>query len=144
MRVDRGPAGSTGTPRLVLLGRKKDMIIRGKTNIYPGLYEPVIAGIDGVAQAAMVGVPDGIGDEAVWLAVEPRQGQDPAALLRTLHRELPLLIDESALPDRIEAMPRLPASGRHRKPDRVALRALFSDRLTYGSPQRDRPSVETP
>ncbi|MEO5317907.1 class I adenylate-forming enzyme family protein [Arthrobacter sp. CC3] len=149
VRVDRGPAGSTGTPRLVLLGRKKDMIIRGKTNIYPGLYEPVIAGIDGVAQAAMVGVPDGIGDETVWLAVEPRQGQDPAALLRTLHRELPLLIDESALPDRIEAMPRLPASGRHRKPDRVALRALFSDRLTHGSPphgspQRDRPPEGTP
>ncbi|WLQ06884.1 class I adenylate-forming enzyme family protein [Arthrobacter oryzae] len=136
VRVDHG--------RLVLLGRKKDMIIRGKTNIYPGLYEPVIAGIDGVAQAAMVGVPDGIGDEAVWLAVEPHQGQDHAALLRTLRRELPLLIDESALPDRIEVMPKLPASGRHRKPDRVALRALFADRRPEGSPLRDRPSEGAP
>lgn len=149
VRVDHGPAGSGGTPRLVLLGRKKDMIIRGKTNIYPGLYEPVIAGVAGVAQAAMVGVPDGIGDEAVWLAVEPRQGQDQAALLRTLHRELPRLIDESALPDRIEIMPKLPASGRHRKPDRLALRALFADRPPEGrapqaSPPRDRPSERTP
>ena len=135
VRVDSAPgstagaggAGSpAGTPRLVLLGRKKDMIIRGKTNIYPGLYEPVITGVEGVGQAVMVGVPDGIGDEAVWLAVEPLPGQGHAALLRTLQRNLPKLIDESALPDRIEIMAKLPASGRHRKPDRGALRALFA------------------
>lgn len=106
------------------------MIIRGKTNIYPGLYEPVIAGIACVAQAVMVGVPNGIGDEAVWLAVEPRPGQAHDALLRTLQRELPKLIDESALPDSIEIMPHLPTSGRHRKPDRIALRTLFSERVT--------------
>ncbi|UZX04126.1 acyl--CoA ligase [Arthrobacter sp. CDRTa11] len=135
-RTDQGP-GETGGPgsgpgpaRLVLLGRKKDMIIRGKTNIYPGLYEPVIAGIACVAQAVMVGVPNGIGDEAVWLAVEPRPGQAHDALLRTLQRELPKLIDESALPDSIEIMPHLPTSGRHRKPDRIALRTLFSERVT--------------
>ena len=119
------------------------MIIRGKTNIYPGLYEPVIAGIDGVAQAAMVGVPDGIGDEAVWLAVEPQHGRNQEALLRTLRRELPRLIDESALPDRIEIMPKMPASGRHRKPDRMALRALFADRGRK-EPAADRPSEGTP
>ncbi|MBT2537090.1 class I adenylate-forming enzyme family protein [Arthrobacter sp. ISL-69] len=129
-----GPAGSSSAPRLVLLGRKKDMIIRGKTNIYPGLYEPVIAGIEGVGQAVMVGVPDGIGDEAVWLAVEPQHGRNQETLLRMLRRELPKLIDESALPDRIEIMPRLPASGRHRKPDRIALRALFAERPPEGRP----------
>ena len=131
-----GPAGpaADGTPRLVLLGRKKDMIIRGKTNIYPGLYEPVIAGIEGVGQAVMVGVPDGIGDEAVWLAVEPQRGRNQEALLRTLRSELPKLIDESALPDQIEIMPKLPVSGRHRKPDRMALRALFAERPTEGMP----------
>ncbi|MEV7131387.1 class I adenylate-forming enzyme family protein [Arthrobacter sp. NPDC093128] len=151
VRLDHGPAGPAGpvddpaaaagspsAPRLVLLGRKKDMIIRGKTNIYPGLYEPVIAGIDGVGQAVMVGVPDGIGDEAVWLAVEPH-GRNQETLLRTLRGELPKLIDESALPDRIEIMPRLPASGRHRKPDRIALRARFEDLRS-----QDRPPEGTP
>src|SRR5260221_9806706 len=29
--------------RIVLLGRKKDMIIRAHQNVYPGLYEPTIA-----------------------------------------------------------------------------------------------------
>jgi acyl-CoA synthetase (AMP-forming)/AMP-acid ligase II len=143
-RLDHGPEepggpGERGPARMVLLGRKKDMIIRGKTNIYPGLYEPVIAGIAGVAQAVMVGVPNGIGDEAVWLAVEPRPGQAHDALLRTLQRDLPKLIDESALPDSIEIMPHLPTSGRHRKPDRIALRTLFSDRAVtaHGSTRLD-------
>ena len=31
-------------------------------------------------------------------------------------------------------MPWLPASGRHRKPDRIALRALFADRPPEGTP----------
>lgn len=131
VRLDHGPGGPGGEPgaaRLVLLGRKKDMIIRGKTNIYPGLYEPVIAGLEGVAQAVMVGVPNSIGDETVWLAVEPRPGYAHETLLRTLQRELPKLIDGSALPDSIEIMPQLPAAGRHRKADRIALRTLFSDR----------------
>jgi acyl-CoA synthetase (AMP-forming)/AMP-acid ligase II len=146
VRMDHGPDGPDHSPegpdgsrrgRLVMLGRKKDMIIRGKTNIYPGLYEPVIAGIEGVAQAVLIGIPDSIGDEAVWLAVEPRQGYGHEAVLRTLRRQLPLLIDETALPDRIEVMAKLPAVGRHRKPDRLALRALFADRETSAGGMSD-------
>lgn len=131
VRLDYGAgarAASTSfgaRPRLVMIGRKKDMIIRGKTNIYPALYEPVIAGVAGVAEVAMVGVPDGIGDESVWLAVVPRAGQSAAALKARLGQELPRLIDESALPDHIEVLDNMPVSGRHRKPDREALRQQF-------------------
>lgn len=134
VRLDHGPldpdgAGSGRTGRLVMLGRKKDMIIRGKTNIYPGLYEPLIAGIDGVAQAVLIGVPNAIGDEAVCLVVELSRGYSAEDVKRTMERELPLLIDESALPDRVEVMLKLPGSGRHNKTDRVALRALFSESI---------------
>lgn len=132
----QGDAGETVTdrsqaptrPRLVMIGRKKDMIIRGKTNIYPALYEPLIAGVEGVAEAMMVGVPDGIGDESVWLAVVPRAAQPAASLKARLNQELPRLIDESALPDHIEVLDRMPVSGRHRKPDREALRRQFQKR----------------
>lgn len=124
VRLDHG--GPDGTPRLVMIGRKKDMIIRGKTNIYPALYEPLIATVPGVAQCAMVGVPDSTGDEAVWLAVVPAPGEDPARLKARLLRELPRLIDESALPDRIETMEALPVGGRHRKTDRAQLRESFA------------------
>ena len=124
VRLDHG--GPDGSPRLVMIGRKKDMIIRGKTNIYPALYEPLIGRVHGVAQAVLVGVPDGIGDESVWLAVVPAAGEDPGKVRARLLRELPRLIDESALPDRIEIMHELPVNGRHRKTDRAKLREDFA------------------
>ncbi|MQY03335.1 class I adenylate-forming enzyme family protein [Actinomadura macrotermitis] len=103
--------------RLVLLGRKKDMLIRGKFNLYPGLYEPAIAALDGVQEAAIVGLPDPeTGDEQVVLAVVG----DTAGLAR----RLPEVIDHDALPDRIVALPELPRSGRGRKLDRDRLREL--------------------
>ncbi|MFD3461365.1 class I adenylate-forming enzyme family protein [Nocardia fluminea] len=107
---------------LVLTGRKKDMMIRGKTNIYPGLYEPVITAIDGVREAIMVGLPDEIGDERIVLAVvtEPGSG-DVVALLR---ERLPTVIDTTAVPDDIVVVDRIPVSGRTNKPDRAAVREL--------------------
>ncbi|WP_370465866.1 class I adenylate-forming enzyme family protein [Nocardia sp. GTS18] len=108
--------------RLVLTGRKKDMMIRGKTNIYPGLYEPAIAGVDGVREAVLVGLPDEIGDERIVLAIvaEPGAG-DVVDRLRTA---LPQLIDTSALPDDIVVVDRIPVTGRTSKPDRTALREM--------------------
>jgi acyl-CoA synthetase (AMP-forming)/AMP-acid ligase II len=105
--------------RLVLTGRKKDMLIRGKFNLYPGLYEPAIAAVDGVTEAAIVGVPDPeTGDEEVVLAYVG--DTDP----ERLRRHLPMLIDHDALPDRIVVLPELPRSGRARKLDRERLREL--------------------
>jgi len=43
-----------------------------------------------------------------------------------------MLIDESALPDHIEVLESIPSSGRHRKPDRVALRGMFAARRDPG------------
>ncbi|WP_131740263.1 class I adenylate-forming enzyme family protein [Actinomadura roseirufa] len=108
--------------RLILAGRKKDMLIRGKFNLYPGLYEPAIAALPGVAEAALVGVADPeSGDEEVVLAVVGA-GDLPARL----RRALPRVIDHDALPDRIVVLPELPRSGRTRKLDRARLRELVT------------------
>ncbi|GAA4391691.1 class I adenylate-forming enzyme family protein [Actinomadura verrucosospora] len=108
--------------RLVLTGRKKDMLIRGKFNLYPGLYEPSIAALPGVAEAAIVGVPDPrTGDEEVVLAVV-----GPRDLPDRLRRTLPDVIDHDALPDRIVVLDELPRSGRTRKLDRDRLRELVA------------------
>ncbi|MGL4339330.1 MAG: class I adenylate-forming enzyme family protein [Rhodoglobus sp.] len=109
--------------RLVLSGRSKDMFIRGTTNVYPGLYEPVIAGIPGVAEAALVGVPDEIGDDAIVLVIVPTVDFDEVAL----RRALPGLIDAAVMPDRIVTMDSLPRSGRSSKLDRAALATALRD-----------------
>ena len=110
--------------RLVLEGRAKDMFIRGTTNVYPGLYEPVIAGLPGIAEVALVGVANKIGDDAIVLAVVPGPGYDEAAL----RRALPGLIDSAVLPDRIMTVDALPTAGRSQKLDRAALARLIQAR----------------
>lgn len=117
--------------RLVLRGRAKDMFIRGTQNIYPGLYEPLIAGLPGVADAALVGVPDAIGDDRIVVAVVPADAAPagPTArhpLVAEVVRRLPGLVDAGALPDVVVAIPELPRSGRGRKLDRAALAALLA------------------
>lgn len=111
--------------RLVLLGRKKDMILRDGVNIYPGLYESGVAALPGVAEAAIVGLPDPeTGDEEVVLAVVPTDGYDE----NLLRKALPEIVDAAALPDRIESLDAFPRSGRADKLDRAALRDLVTRR----------------
>jgi acyl-CoA synthetase (AMP-forming)/AMP-acid ligase II len=105
--------------RIILLGRKKDMILRTGFNIYPSLYEPAVAAQPGVADAAIVGLADPeTGDEEVVLAVVPADGfrED------RLRGVLPNLIDAGALPDRVAVLPAFPRTGRSQKLDRAALR----------------------
>lgn len=110
--------------RLVMLGRKKDMIIRGEHNIYPGLYEPLVCALPGVAEALLVGLADAHGDERVVLAVVLADGAGENTV-RLIRRRLPELIDAKALPDRIVVLPELPRTGRSHKPDREALRCAL-------------------
>ena len=106
--------------RLILHGRKKDMIIRGNFNVYPGLYEPTINKIDGINEAVMIGLynPEKA-DEEIILIVEsecPMKSSDVLLKLKTgIHS-----IDKEALPDRIIFM-KLPRSGRQNKVNRKEL-----------------------
>jgi acyl-CoA synthetase (AMP-forming)/AMP-acid ligase II len=118
--------------RIVLLGRKKDMIIRGHQNVYPGLYEPTIAAIAGVRRCSLVGVySDTAADERLVLAVEPEADQRLPDLERRLRAELrrgPRSIDLAVQPDAI-IFTRLPVAGRSNKVDKRALRELIRQRL---------------
>lgn len=119
-RLRTGDLARLDGRRLVLGGRSKDMFIRGTTNVYPGLYEPVIAGLPGVDEAALVGVPDEIGDDALVLAIVGTAEPDAVA------RALPGLIDAAVLPDRIVRLDALPRRGRSSKLDRAALAELLA------------------
>jgi fatty-acyl-CoA synthase len=53
-----GDLGRLEDGLLYIVDRKKDMYISGGLNVYPADVERVIAGCDGVAQVAVVGLPD--------------------------------------------------------------------------------------
>jgi long-chain acyl-CoA synthetase len=110
--------------RIILLGRVKDMIIRGHYNIYPALYEGKIEEIPGVARCALIGVwDDHLGDERVVLVLDAANETNPVRLKRRVEQVLraEAIVDTLALPDEIVVMP-LPESGRTHKIDRNALR----------------------
>jgi acyl-CoA synthetase (AMP-forming)/AMP-acid ligase II len=123
--------------RIVLLGRRKDMIIRRQFNIYPELYESTIDRIDGVERCAMVGYYDAtLTDERVVLAVETSAGIDLSAFKNHLKRELtsgPFSIDAHAYPDEI-LLTTLPLAGRSRKIDKNRLRAHAESKFSCASP----------
>ncbi|CAM3907321.1 class I adenylate-forming enzyme family protein [Smaragdicoccus niigatensis] len=59
---------------LILVGRSKEMIIRGGENIYPKEIEDVLAGEPDVLEAAVIGVADETWGEIVVAYVQPRPG----------------------------------------------------------------------
>jgi acyl-CoA synthetase (AMP-forming)/AMP-acid ligase II len=116
---DLGKVDSSG--RLILQGRKKDMIIRRNFNVYPGLYEPTINKIGGITEAVMIGVYNNEkADEEIVLAVESEEKMEARAIEAKL-RTGQFSIDREALPDRIVFM-KLPRSGRQNKVNRQLLR----------------------
>ena len=124
--------------RIVLLGRSRDMIIRGTVNIYPALFEPRIAALPGVREAVLVGLPQEDGDERVALALTadseattaPSSAVELVAdsrLVREVRAALPEVLDHGALPDLVVEVRAIPVSGRSRKPDRRALAASLAE-----------------
>ena len=116
-----GDLGYLANGKLVLTGRKKDMIIRRDTNIYPAIYERTIKDIPGVAEAVMIGVYTADKhDEEVFLVVES-DAYSESELLKILQAGQ-YSIDREALPDKI-VFRKIPLSGRQNKVDRKKLKS---------------------
>ena len=60
---------------LRIVGRTKDLIITGGLNVYPKEVEEKIDALPGVAESAVIGVPDADFGEAVNAVVVPRAGE---------------------------------------------------------------------
>jgi fatty-acyl-CoA synthase len=73
-----------------VVGRSKELIISGGENIHPAEIENLVAQLPGVAECAVVGLPDARWGEVPVLAVVPKPGAapDPAALLAALAPQL--------------------------------------------------------
>lgn len=70
---DLGKFDSSGN--LIIVGREKDMIIRGGQNIYPIEIVNLLLTYPKIADAAVVGIPDSIMGEKCCACVVPQPGQ---------------------------------------------------------------------
>jgi len=94
---------------LSVVDRKKDMFISGGENVYPAEIEAALADFPGLAECAVIGVPDERWGEAGHLCAVPREGHEiaPAALLSYLESRLA----RYKLPKHVTVMATLPRNG---------------------------------
>ena len=105
-----------------IVDRKKDMIVSGGFNVYSREVEDVLTSHDGVAGAAVIGVPDQKWGEAVMAFVVKKPDRDaPEDDLKKLVKEKKGSV---YTPKKIEFVDALPLTGLG-KPDKKALRSQF-------------------
>ena len=127
---DLGVVDEEGYLRIV--GRAKDVIIRGGQNISPREVEEHIAAAPSVAEVALVGIPDPVYGERACACVVLRPGAslDLAGLVEFLTgRE----VATHKLPERLELFDELPKSA-GAKVSKVELRAMVVARVEPASP----------
>jgi len=113
-----GDAGSIDDEGfLYVRDRYKDMIISGGENVYPAEVESALLELDGVQEAAVIGVPDEKWGEVGLAVVVPAPGAalDPDAVRTQLRARLAAF----KVPRHVELVDELPktATGKVRKPD---------------------------
>jgi non-ribosomal peptide synthetase component E (peptide arylation enzyme) len=101
---------------LTVVGRKKEIIIRGGLNIAPREIEDLLVGFEEVERAAVVGLPDARLGERMCACVVLRPGAT-LDLATTVQRLRASGLATYKLPERLEVLDRLPstASGKIQK-----------------------------
>jgi malonyl-CoA/methylmalonyl-CoA synthetase len=91
---------------VTIVGRSKDLIISGGYNVYPAEIEGYINALSGVAESAVVGVPDAeFGEVGVAVVIaKPGAMLDPAAIIAQLKATLA----NFKIPKRCYVVPELP------------------------------------
>lgn len=93
-----------------IVGRIKEMILRGGQNISPREIEDAIVHMPGVAQVAVVGIPDEVMGERAAAFVVPTTAEDPPTLESIKEHMLGLGLAKWKLPERLEVIDHLPMS----------------------------------
>jgi len=120
--IHTGDAGYLDEDGYVFIhDRIKDMILVGGENVYPNEIENVLTKHPGVADAAVIGIPDDAFGEAVLAFVAPRPGEEVRA--RDLLRFCQGRIAGFKVPSRFELVEKVP-----RNPSGKVLRRELRDR----------------
>ncbi|MEE8419623.1 MAG: AMP-binding protein [Dehalococcoidales bacterium] len=123
---DLGMIDSRGD--LVIVGRVKDMIIRGGQNIYPAEIEALLIEHPKVQDLAVVGMPDPIMGERACVYVVPAEGEtltfeEMTAFLKAKN------IAPFKTPERLELIDKFPMVSDDYKVDKKALRQDITSKL---------------
>jgi len=112
-----------------IVGRKKDMIIRGGQNVYPAEVESYLTSHPKIREAAVVGVPSALEGESVWafLLLESGIEMTDREVLDYCRLELELY----KIPSRVRFMDEFPRSATG-KPQKFKLRERALDDLKGG------------
>ena len=133
------PGGWTSTGDIVkfdqgclwILGRSKDMIIRGGQNIYPAEVEGLLNDHPKVASVAIVGYPDREMGERCCAYVIPKQGQE-----FTFEEMVEFLKGKQLamfkLPERLEIVSEFPAVGDSGKVNKETLKKDIAEKVGAG------------
>ncbi|WNB85936.1 AMP-binding protein [Cellulomonas sp. ATA003] len=113
--------------RLTVLGRADDVVVTGGVKVAPAAVEALMAGLPGVGEVCVVGVPDAEWGQVVVAVVVPRAGQTPpeAAQVRA---HVAATLGAPAAPRHVVAVDRLPLRGPG-KVDRRGVAGLAAARL---------------
>jgi long-chain acyl-CoA synthetase len=93
---------------LFLVDRIKDLVIVSGFNVYPVEVEDVIREVDGVGQAAVIGVDDALTGQAVVAYVVPGHGRSPAVVAAGVRDHCGSRLARFKQPSRIEMVDELP------------------------------------
>jgi fatty-acyl-CoA synthase len=117
---------------LRIVGRKKDVIIRGGQNIYPPEIEAYLASHPRIREAAVVGVPAAVGGESAWAFVilEGEAEMTAQQVLDYCRAEL----EPYKVPARVRFVADFPRS-QTGKPQKFKLRSLAYQAIQRGEPQ---------
>ena len=113
---------------LKIMGRKKDIIIRGGQNIYPKEIEDYLLAHRKVTNAAVVPMPDPVMGERACAFVTLKQGEK-----LTFDEMMDYLKSKKIamfkLPERLEVVEALPLVGESGKIDKKAMTKMITDKL---------------
>jgi long-chain acyl-CoA synthetase len=123
---DVGFLDATGD--LFLVDRLKELVIVSGFNVYPVEVEDVIREVDGVAEAAVIGVDDELTGEAV-VAYVRAPGADPATIGEAVAAHCERRLARFKRPSRVEVVDELPLTGTG-KVQKGRLRAVERRRAT--------------
>jgi non-ribosomal peptide synthetase component E (peptide arylation enzyme) len=97
--------------RLTITGRKKDIVIRGGENISVVEVEQLLTSFPGVADAAVVGVPDQRYGERVYAFVVRAEGAPPVDLTAVRAHFERLGVARHKTPEWVREVAEFPRSG---------------------------------